>query len=58
MTTRWAHNTQLLDVNGGLFDEIRGGIMVRSDNTVAGTSGGGKVVDFSINADSTVWVCK
>lgn len=32
--------------------------MVRSDNTAAGTSGGGKVVDFSINADSTVWVCK
>ena len=41
-----------------MFDDIRGGIMVRPGSTLAGTTGSGKMVDFSINAPSTVWVCK
>lgn len=51
---------QLLDYtrDPSMFDDIRGGIMVRPGSTLAGTTGGGKMVDFSINADSTVWVCK
>lgn len=44
--------------NPSMFDDIRGGIMVRPGSTLAGTTGGGKMVDFSINAASTVWVCK
>lgn len=41
-----------------MFDALRGGILVRTDPGVAGTADGSKAVDFSINADSTVWVCK
>lgn len=41
-----------------LFDEIRGGIMVRTDLDEAGTVGGEKVVDFALNSPSTVWVCR
>lgn len=55
-----APSPQLLDYSRdpSMFDDIRGGIMVRPSSTLAGTTGGGKMVDFSINADSTVWVCK
>lgn len=51
---------QLLDYawDPSMFDDIRGGIMVRPRSALAGTTGGGKMVDFSINAASTVWVCK
>lgn len=41
-----------------MFDNLRGGIMVRTDSDQAGTTGGGKVVDIAINANSTIWVCK
>lgn len=32
--------------------------MVRPGSDLAGTTGGEGMVDFSINAASTVWVCK
>lgn len=41
-----------------MFDDLRGGIMVRTDSDEAGTVGGGRAVDLAINAESTVWVCK
>lgn len=41
-----------------MFGDLRGGIMVRTDSDQAGTTGEGKAVDFSINAASTVWVCR
>lgn len=51
---------QLLDYRLSLkmFDDLRGGIMVRTDPELAGSKDVGKVVDFTINADSTVWVCR
>lgn len=41
-----------------MFDDLRGGIMVRTDFDEAGTTGGAKTVDLSMSADSTVWVCR
>ena len=46
------------DTTQTMFDDLRGGLMVRTNSYEAGIVDGGRMVDFAINAESTVWVCK